>query len=159
MLARSVRSVLQVPAKGMADLVFDLLGLVSIRHLENQLEIKNFQLQQLEEQEQALYRVISKIRASLELETIFRTTTKETCKLLKVERVAVYRFREDWGGEFVHDFEFAEPGWDDTDTFEKHTVLNDSYIQEQKGGRYRGNETLVVSDVAKLDYRNATWIF
>lgn len=130
-----------------AHLLCKLLGQPSVSDLETQLHEKCVQIQQLEEQERALYRVISKIRASLELEKIFRTATKETCKLLRIERIAVYRFDENWGGEFVSEFEFAEPGWNDVDTLGKNTVWNDSYLQEHQGGRYRNNETLVVSDV------------
>ena len=134
-------------SKVSANLLCKLLGQPSVSNLEIQLHDQQVQIQQLEKQERALYRVISKIRASLELETIFRTTTKETCKLLRVERIAVYRFYENWGGEFVSDFEFAETGWDDVETLGKNTVWNDSYLQEHQGGRYRNNETLVVSDV------------
>ncbi|MBW4482763.1 MAG: diguanylate cyclase [Tildeniella torsiva UHER 1998/13D] len=77
---------------------------------------------------------------------IFCTTTKETCKLLRIERIAVYRFFDDWGGEFVEDFEFAEPGWD-FGALGQNTIWNDSYLQEHQGGRYRSNECLMVSDV------------
>lgn len=126
-----------------------LLGLPDIDSLEAQLQEQTAKLQQMAEQQKALYRVISKIRASLEVETIFRTATKETCKLLRVERVAVYRFFEDWGGEFVSDFEFAEPGWDDLKVLGKNTVWIDSYLQQHQGGRYRHNQTLVVSDIYK----------
>jgi diguanylate cyclase (GGDEF)-like protein len=143
MLYKTVRKILKV----FAYLLCKLLGQPSVSDLETQLHDKYVQIQQLEEQERALYRVISKIRASLELEKIFRTATKETCKLLRIERIAVYRFDENWGGEFVSEFEFAEPGWDDVDTLGKNTVWNDSYLQEHQGGRYRNNETLVVSDV------------
>jgi diguanylate cyclase (GGDEF)-like protein len=130
-----------------ADLFCKLLGQPSISNLTTQLQERNIQIEQLEEQARALYRVISKIRASLEIETIFRIATKETCKLLRVERIAVYRFNETWGGEFIYDFEFAEPGWDDIDTLGKNLVWNDSYLQEHQGGRYRHNETLVVADI------------
>jgi PAS domain S-box-containing protein len=41
---------------------------------------------------QALMGVISKIRESLELETIFKTTATEVRQLLNADRVAVYRF-------------------------------------------------------------------
>ncbi|MEH1789084.1 MAG: diguanylate cyclase [Nostoc sp.] len=139
--------IVQKILKLFAHLLCKLLGQPSVSDLETQLHEKYVQIQQLEEQERALYRVISKIRASLELEKIFRTATKETCKLLRIERIAVYRFDENWGGEFVSEFEFAEPGWDDVDTLGKNTVWNDSYLQEHQGGRYRNNETLVVSDV------------
>ncbi|MFB2880197.1 diguanylate cyclase domain-containing protein [Aerosakkonemataceae cyanobacterium BLCC-F46] len=123
-----------------------MVGIQPISQLEAQLKNRHLELQAIDEQQKAVYRVISKIRASLDLDIIFRTTTKETCKLLRVERIAVYRFSDDWGGEFVSDFEFAEPGWD-FGRFEENTVWNDSYLQQHQGGRYRNNEFLTVSDV------------
>jgi diguanylate cyclase (GGDEF)-like protein len=119
--------------------------------LTTQLQEKSFQLHLLDEQQLLLNRVISKIRASLDLETIFRTAAKETCKLLQVERVAVYRFFDDWGGEFVSEFEFAEPSWIDLEKLGKNTVWNDSYLQEHRGGRYRQNQPLVVPDVYRAN--------
>ncbi|MEB3308906.1 MAG: diguanylate cyclase [Snowella sp.] len=124
-----------------------LLRLPRLDDLEAQLKTQRLQIEQMSEIQQATFRVISKIRASLDLETIFRTTTKETCKLLQVERVAVYRFNEDWGGEFVSDFEFAESTWKAEDALGKNTVWNDSYLQEHQGGRYRQNESLAVADI------------
>lgn len=141
------KSSLAAIARPILNKISWLFGLPSIDYLEAQLQQKTEQLQQITEQQKAVYRVISKIRASLDLETIFRTTTKETCRLLGVERVSVYRFYEDWGGEFVDDFEFAEAAWDDADHISKNTIWNDSYLQEHKGGRYRQNEVLVVADI------------
>jgi GAF domain-containing protein len=131
----------------MINLISQFCGLPTINDLEVRLDRTILQLQQRAAQQKAVYRVISKIRASLDLETIFRTTTKETCRLLGVERVSVYRFYEDWGGEFVGDFEFTEAGWDDVGELGKNTVWNDSYLQEHQGGRYRNNEALVVTDI------------
>lgn len=119
--------------------------------LRAQLQEQSLHLQLLDQQQHMLNRVISKIRASLDLETIFRTAAKETCKLLQVERVAVYRFCDDWGGEFVSEFEFAEPGWNALEALSKNTVWNDSYLQEHQGGRYRDNQPLVVTDVYQAD--------
>jgi diguanylate cyclase (GGDEF)-like protein len=113
--------------------------------LEAQIKIHQQALQDQEAQQQSLYRVISKIRASLELDAIFRTTAKETCKLLRVDRIAVYRFDENWGGEFIHNFEFAEPGWDEV--WEQKAVWDDTYLQENKGGRYARNEPCISDDV------------
>jgi PAS domain S-box-containing protein len=53
---------------------------------------------------QALMGVIGKIRESLDLETIFKTTASEVRQLLNADRVAVYRFipESDWNdGEVV----------------------------------------------------------
>lgn len=140
-------SLLSPLATLMANLACRMGGLPSLEDYRKQLDEKKQQIEQINQQQQALFRVISKIRASLDLDTIFRTTTKETCKLLKVERIAVYRFFEDWGGEFIHDFEFSQPGWGDVEALGKNTVWNDSYLQEHQGGRYRQNEMLVVSDI------------
>jgi diguanylate cyclase (GGDEF)-like protein len=133
-------------AKPIANLACRIGGIPSINQLETQLQEKRGELDAIDAQQKALYRVISKIRASLDLDMIFCTTTKETCKLLRIERIAVYRFFDDWGGEFVEDFEFAEPGWD-FGALGQNTIWNDSYLQEHQGGRYRSNECLMVSDV------------
>jgi len=146
MLYRKLRGFLQPVAKLIANLACRMGGIPSIEQLEAQLQDRHCQLKTIDAQQKALYRVISKIRASLDLDMIFRTTTKETCKLLRVERIAVYRFFDDWGGEFVEDFEFAEPGWD-FGALGQNTIWNDSYLQEHQGGRYRSNECLIVSDV------------
>lgn len=56
------------------------------------------------EQHQALFRVVAKIRETLDLETIFQTAATEVQQLLKADRVGVFRFYPDSGwnaGEFV----------------------------------------------------------
>ncbi|MFM7363104.1 MAG: diguanylate cyclase domain-containing protein [Cuspidothrix sp.] len=116
-------------------------------NLQLELQRKELVIREKEQKDRALYRVISKVRASLDVESIFITTTKETCKLLRVERIAVYRFNEDWGGEFVSDFEFAQPEVDNLQSIGKNTVWHDSYLQEHQGGRYRQNESCYVSNI------------
>ncbi|HLO50141.1 MAG TPA: GAF domain-containing protein [Kamptonema sp.] len=62
------------------------------------------QLQEQIERQKALARVISRIRTSLELDTIFKTTATEVRWLLNADRVGVFRFDPDsrWDdGEFV----------------------------------------------------------
>jgi diguanylate cyclase (GGDEF)-like protein len=117
----------------------------SRQQLLTQIETYQQILQDRERQQQSLYRVISKIRASLDLDVIFRTATKETCKLLRADRIAVYRFDDNWGGEFISNFEFAEPSCDEA--WDQKTVWDDTYLQEHEGGRYARNETFVVDDV------------
>lgn len=65
------------------------------------------------ERQQALYRVVNRIRESLDLETIFQTTATEVQQLLKADRVAMFRFFPNSGyddGEFVS--EAVLPGFD-----------------------------------------------
>ncbi len=56
------------------------------------------------EQQQALFRVISRIRESLDLETILKTTATEVRQLLQADRVGMFQFYPNTGwddGEFV----------------------------------------------------------
>jgi GAF domain-containing protein len=64
------------------------------------------------EQQKALAGVIARIRESLDLETIFKTTATEVRQLLKVDRVGVFRFdpQTDWEGEFI--YEDVGESWD-----------------------------------------------
>lgn len=62
-------------------------------------------------QQQALFGVITKIRESLDVETIFKATTTEVRRLLDADRVAVFRFTPESGytdGTFIS--EDVEPG-------------------------------------------------
>jgi len=148
MLLNLISPLFKLSARRIANLATRIGGFPTLNELETQLQESNGQLQTIEEQEKALYRVISKIRASLDLNIIFQTTTEETCQLLQVERVAVYRFFDDWGGEFISDFHVAESGEDKVkNPLGENTVWYDSYLQEHQGGRYRHNEMLVVSDI------------
>ncbi|MEC4815676.1 MAG: GAF domain-containing protein [Scytonema sp. PMC 1069.18] len=61
------------------------------------------------ERERAVDRVIDRIRQASDINTIFKLTTQEVRNLFKVERVAIYRFEEDWSGEFVA--ESVASGW------------------------------------------------
>jgi len=144
---RRVTPFLQKTARLIANGACQLGGLPTINQLSNKIDDYQDELQIIEEQQHALYRVISRIRASLELDTIFKTTTKETCKLLQVERVSIYRFFDDWGGQFVEDFEFCEPEFCKIEILGKDPVWNDTHLQHNQGGRYRNNETLAVSDI------------
>ncbi|HAZ49313.1 MAG TPA: GAF domain-containing protein [Cyanobacteria bacterium UBA11371] len=109
-------------------------------------------LQQSKEHQEALFGVVTKIRASLDVNTIFPTTTKEVCQLLKVDRVAVYRFNADWGGEFVSDFEFTNPGEGSLIQQGIKTVWNDTHLQETQGGRYRNGESFAVDDIYQVGH-------
>ncbi len=118
---------------------------------ERTLELKEVadHLRRSGEQQRVLFDVIVKMRNSLNLETIFRTTTKELCKSLQTERVSVYRFNSDWGGQFVGDFEFVDSEWSNL-KIGVNTVWDDTYLQETQGGRYRNGETFVVHDVEQV---------
>lgn len=92
-------------------------------------------------QEQALNRVITRIRQTSELESIFSITTQEVRRLFNIERVTIYKFRDDYFGDFVTESEaggwrkLVGSGWEDP------------YLNEHQGGRFRDNQPLVVDDI------------
>jgi light-regulated signal transduction histidine kinase (bacteriophytochrome) len=62
------------------------------------------QLSTVAKQQQASFGVITKIRESLDVDTIFKATTTEVRRLLAADRVGVFRFSPEFGydyGEFI----------------------------------------------------------
>ena len=121
-------------------------------NLENEVKERTLKLQQVTEQQQALFGVVAKIRESLDVDTIFQTTTKEVCQLIRADRVAVYRFNPDWGGEFIYDFEIAGPTYGNFVKLTTKTIWNDTYLQQTQGGRYRNHESFAVDDIYQVDH-------
>ncbi|MBN3897050.1 MAG: GAF domain-containing protein [Nostoc sp. NOS(2021)] len=121
-------------------------------NLDKQVKRRTVELERTSEQEQAVFQVIAEIRESLDTDTIFQTTTKEVCQLIKADRVSVYRFDSDWGGKFVGDFEAASPYWSNESELGINTIWNDTYLQDTQGGRYRNNETFAVDDIYKMGF-------
>ncbi|NEP61768.1 MAG: GAF domain-containing protein, partial [Symploca sp. SIO2G7] len=110
-----------------------------------QLEAKTTQITKTVTRERAAVRAIEKIRKTSDIDTIFRTATQEVRKLLNVERVTIYKFRDDYFGDFIVESESGDwptlvgSGWED------------SYLNEHQGGRFRDNEPFVVDDVYNGD--------
>lgn len=139
---------------------------VALQQVESlkQLRIRSEQLARSVERERAIAAVIGKIRRSLDIDTIFQTTTQEVRSLLKADRVSIYRFNADWSGEFV--VESMVEGWQSLlqaqqdmpelkDSVADCTVraladfsMSDTYLQETQGGDFARGETFrVCNDV------------
>jgi methyl-accepting chemotaxis protein PixJ len=118
---------------------------VSQREYIEQVQKKSDQLAQIVEQEKALTKTVNRIRQSFDVDSIFKTTTQEVRQLLKCDRVAVYRFKPDWSGEFVS--ESVGHGWVKLLGPDIKTVWEDTHLQETQGGRYVQGENLVVNDI------------
>jgi PAS domain S-box-containing protein len=111
-----------------------------------QVESQKEHLAQVAVRERAMASGIERIRQTLDLETIFRSTTEEVRQLLQCDRVVVYRFYEDYSGEFC--YESLQPGWRPLTWIPGlKTVWNDTYLQDTQGGRYRYHETFAVNDI------------
>ena len=115
-----------------------------------QVQSKTEQLTQIAEQEKAFTKVASRIRNTLDLKEIFRTTTQEIRSLLKCDRVAIYKFTSDWGGEFLS--ESVGGGWVKLVGNEELQVLNDPCLQEKQGGDYGKGDILVLNDLYKAGF-------
>lgn len=77
--------------------------------LEAQLRQRAEELALEAKRERAIARTIERIRQTLDINTIFQTTTQEVRSLINADRVGIYRFNEDWSGEFV--VESMGEGW------------------------------------------------
>ncbi|QLE55750.1 GAF domain-containing protein [Nostoc sp. TCL26-01] len=123
---------------------------VAIAHAEYlaQMRVQSEQLIHIAEQEKAFTKIVNRIRQAADVDTIFRTTTQEVRQSLRCDRVAVYRFNSDWGGEFVA--ESVGQGWTKLVGPDIRTVLDDTYLQETKGGRYVRGENFVVNDIYQI---------
>ncbi|MGB3652455.1 MAG: GAF domain-containing protein, partial [Rivularia sp. (in: cyanobacteria)] len=115
-------------------------------------EQQTAKLQNAVARQRALMEVVGNIRSSLDTKFIFDTTCKELCKLLDLERAAIFQFNEDWSGEFISHFGTVESQWETTNPFGKNLVWQDTHLQETKGGRYRNNETFAVNDIYKAGH-------
>jgi methyl-accepting chemotaxis protein PixJ len=163
---------------GEVDLVVQMgtqMG-VAVQQAEylNKLETQANRLQKAADRDLAISSTIDKIRTSLDIATIFRTTTTELRQLLEADRAGIYRFNEDWSGEFIS--ESVGAGWtkliDDQirDASLKDSISNcdafsrfrsgdvqtarvdDTFLQENEGGRYRAWKSSVVNDVSQAGF-------
>ncbi|MEH2181326.1 GAF domain-containing protein [Nostoc sp.] len=121
---------------------------VSQREYVEQVQKKSEQLTQVFAQEKALTKIVNRIRQSLDVESVFRTTTHEVRQLLKCDRVTVYRFNPDWSGEFVA--ESVGDGWIKLVSPDIKTVWADTYMQENQGSRYTKSESFVSNDISQI---------
>ncbi|BAY27670.1 methyl-accepting chemotaxis sensory transducer with phytochrome sensor [Calothrix sp. NIES-2100] len=110
-----------------------------------QLRLKNLEMTQVAEVENAIARMAERMRQSQQLETLYRTTLVELRQLFKCDRLAIYRFNSDWGGEFIA--ESVGSDWVPLVGPDIKTEWKDEHLQQTQGGRYRNNETFVVNDI------------
>ncbi|MEM7552753.1 MAG: GAF domain-containing protein [Cyanobacteria bacterium P01_A01_bin.84] len=111
--------------------------------------------------QKSLTKVIDQIQKASNIEEIFQTTTKEVRKLLQCDRVGVYRFNPDWSGEFVAESLIND--WTPLVNTKSaasdcgiqklnNKKVEDTYLQENQGGRYKNNDGYVVNDIYKAGF-------
>ncbi|MBD2775888.1 GAF domain-containing protein [Iningainema tapete] len=92
-----------------------------------------------------VYRLgLALIQENFSLDKLLKMAVQELRRQLKCDRVAIYRFNPDWSGDFV--VEDVGSDWINlvgTDL----AKVEDTHLQETKGGRYRRRETICVDNV------------
>ncbi|MBC7881526.1 MAG: GAF domain-containing protein [Anaerolineae bacterium] len=96
-----------------------------------------------------LLAVNAEIRRTLDIGSINKAATQGLLTLLNADRVAVYKFDETWGGSFIS--ESVASGWRPLVGTERATV-NDTNLQETKGGRYKNSESSIVDDIYETGF-------
>ncbi|MDX2098382.1 MAG: histidine kinase dimerization/phospho-acceptor domain-containing protein, partial [Leptolyngbyaceae cyanobacterium bins.59] len=115
-------------------------------------------LQRLADRERTTALVIQQMRQSLDLDTIFRTTTEALRQAIQGDRTLIYRFNPDWSGQVLA--ESVGAGWNEVIPVQQadsaltqvtvnqancivryldgsEVLIRDTYLQENAGGMYR----------------------
>jgi PAS domain S-box-containing protein len=134
-------------------------------------------LQESVAREHAIAEVLQKMRQTLNLETIFATTTQELRRVLNCDRVLIYRFNPDWSGAVVA--ESIGSGWvsvietltNEDASFGSHTLerdrciikrwdsreveTQDTYLQQTQGrAYYEGTKHISVADIYQSGFES-----
>jgi len=100
--------------------------------------------------QRAVNSIMSKMRETLDFEIICNTTTEEMRNIIECDRTSVYRFKEDWGGEFIA--ESKKEGLNTLLGNEVKRIWDDTYLQDHQGGRYRLGQITVINDIYLANY-------
>ncbi|WP_144868212.1 GAF domain-containing protein, partial [Hyella patelloides] len=112
-------------------------------------QFQSKQMKQAFKREKSLSQILEKVRLSKDEQAVFQMTTNEGRKILDVDRVAIYRFNPDWSGNFIA--ESAAPGW--SNLTEIIPFIEDTFLQNTKGGRYKNGESFSVEDIYLADHK------
>ena len=108
-------------------------------------------LSQIATQERTSAYVMRRIRQTLDVEHIFKVTTQETQQILECDRVLVYQFGSNWGGEIVFEAVSSQCQalLDDQNT---PIRWDDSYLQDAKGSQYQNLQVSITPDIYQANY-------
>ena len=105
-----------------------------------------FQTKQMErafKREKSLSKSLEKLRLSRDEQAVWQIATDQGREILNVDRVAIYRFNPDWSGNFVADS--VTSGY--SSLMKIIPFIEDTFLQNTKGGRYKNGETFSVEDI------------
>lgn len=116
-----------------------------LARVKTQLRLQNLtkQLQYQIEQERLIGEIAQGIRRSLKLDEILQTTVDQVRHFLHTDRVVIFRFESDWGGQIIT--ESVDPAWKSV----LSTRFNDPCIKEHYVMPYQQGQTSAKSDIYK----------
>ncbi len=111
-----------------------------------------FQTKQMEkaiQREKGLSKMLERMQIANNEQAIFQVATQDGRKLLQADRLAIYRFNDDWSGEFIA--ESVASGWSKlTDSV---PIVKDTFLQDNQGGRYKYGECFAVDDIYLIGHQ------
>lgn len=120
----------------------------NLEHLNAGLEQKIFEqpsaLRQTHKLQQILFQVVVKMRDSLDLDTIFKTTAEEVRRSLKVDRVGVYQFTP---GSACYEGEFVSEDCLSNIPSNLGKKIYDHHFQKEYADAYHQGRLQVLNDV------------
>ena len=122
--------------------------------LQQTLFLRNsqFQTKQMEkaiQREKGLSKMLERMQIANDEKAIFQVATQEGRKLLQGDRLAIYRFNDDWSGEFIA--ESVASGW--SKLIDSIPIVKDTFLQENQGGRYKYGECFAVDDIYMVGHQ------
>ena len=140
------KSEVEFMVQSAAKLSLPLRQTAYLRHTQFRLH----QSQKFLAREQGLTRILERIRSAQHKENVFQIATQEGRKLMEVDRLAIYRFEPDWSGKFIA--ESVAAGW--SKLIDTILVVQDTFLQETEGGRYKHGDCFVVDDIYTIGHQD-----
>jgi hypothetical protein len=112
--------------------------------LEQQVQTRTEELQSVIQQQDTLSQILTKIRESLEIEIIFKTTGEELIQLLQVEEVTFHQFNSDNNLKFVSSVMGI--------TQLQISTSNNSYLEEIRVDKNHYQEIVAINNIYEVGY-------
>ncbi len=124
---------------------------IELQQALDKVEDQKTQLSQIATQERTSAYVMRRIRQTLDVEHIFKVTTQEIQQILKCDRVLVYQFGSNWGGEVVFESVSSQcrPLLNSQNT---PMSWDDSRLQDSGGNQFQSLQVSITSDIYQTDY-------
>jgi len=138
---------IKAPLINEAGKVYAMCGISTDISKQKEIEVE---LRNSAAREGTILSVVEKMRQTLDLKEVFQVTTANVRETLQCDRVALYQFNADWGGQFV-----AESKAENCSALEDTPIADnwdDTCLHETKGGRYQNRETMAIANVAKAGF-------